>query len=206
MPLRQPGESRPHPHPFYYPVRVENLAGLAASIAPGSSGHLSVIVTGGSGTIDIQDERLSLSGGSMLCCSTQSGVSLSPQHQLQGVWIEYSTFPLQSNDTNPLNDRHPLGNCSTKICTIAARLLRVWEGSEIQSPFTVQQVFTELLTELYGEIRENSQSPAHWLDRVLEYIEAHYSEDITRSQMAEQAGVSGTLLAGLPQSYRTNLQ
>ncbi|MEK5027234.1 AraC family transcriptional regulator [Paenibacillus sp. FSL M7-1046] len=192
MPLRQPGDSRPHPHHFYFPVRVENLAGLAASIAPGpgSSGHLSVIVTGGSGTIDIQNERLSLSGGSMLCCSTQPGVSLSPQHQLQGVWIEYSTFPLLSNQTNPLNDRHPLANCSTKVCTLAARLLRVWEGSEIQSPFTVQQLFTELLTELHGEIRENSQSPAHWLDRVLEYIEAHYSEDITRSQMAERAGVS----------------
>jgi ABC-type Fe3+-hydroxamate transport system substrate-binding protein len=186
------GSSLPVPRSFYIPVRITTLDGdtsvCEAAAQPPSS--LLIIVTAGSGYIELDGERRHLSGGSSVCCASPADISLRQCHNLQGVWIEYIVFPGQSNHSSPLNNGSPVSSCTTKACAMATRLLSGWNQPEENQPFALQQQFTELLTELYDSAAEITEPPLHWLDRVMQYIESHYNEDITRSQAAELAGVT----------------
>lgn len=73
-------------------------------------------------------------------------------------------------------------------------LIMIWGGSgylEIDSkPFIIQQLFTQFIVELHTEITSIIENEKSWIEQVIEYIEAHYNEDVTREQMATLAGVS----------------
>ncbi|MNJ02060.1 hypothetical protein D3C73_1618830 [compost metagenome] len=74
-----------------------------------------------------------------------------------------------------------LDKCTPKACTLASQLLKIWnEPAAVYNPFSVQVLFAELLAELYANKSERPQPPAHWLERVLQYIEVNYNEDLTR--------------------------
>ncbi|AIQ59618.1 helix-turn-helix domain-containing protein [Paenibacillus borealis] len=186
------GSSLPYPHNFYIPVRITALDKPASYLEdirqPPSS--LLIIVTGGSGMIERDGERTRLSSGTAVCCDSPAHLTLQHSHNLQGVWIEYVVLPGTSHRSSPLNNGIPLRSCAPYICAMASRLLSSWNQPEEHRPFALQQLFTELLTELHGSAAENTEPARHWLDRVLQYIEFHYNEDLTRGQAAELAGVT----------------
>lgn len=186
------GGSFPPFHSFQIPLRLAALAGLSVNgeWAPQHNASILMIVTGGSGIIAVDGHTHILSCGSLLCSSSARDLSLSPQYSLQGVWIEYAAAHLQPIEVNPLNCGMLLDECTPKACTLASRLLTIWNESAAYNPFSVQLLFSELLSEVYAAKTERLQLPAHWLDRVLQYIEANYNEDLTRGQMAELARVS----------------
>lgn len=192
MHSRHSGSIFPNPHSFYIPEKIAALNGLSVSTESGirQPSSILMIVTGGSGDIDIGGEGYRISSGSVLCCDSTPGIKLRAQYDLQGVWIEYSVMSLPAENTSPLNSSFPLGSCSSNACALASRLFKAWNEPEAQKPFSVQLLFTELLTELYSKILERADSPLHWLEQTLQYIENHFDEDLTRSRMAELAKVS----------------
>ncbi|MEJ9164434.1 AraC family transcriptional regulator [Paenibacillus graminis] len=185
------GSSLTPPHSFHFPLRIANLNGLSVGgehdIRPHSS--ILMIVTGGHGTIELERQQHNLACGIMLCCSSPLSISFDPQYQFHGVWIEYATHPPQHPGANPLNNGTPVRAASAKACTLASELLNTWEKPAQDQPFAAQLLFSELLAECFSRQAE-IQASAHWLDLVLQHIETHYNEDLTRAQMAERAGVS----------------
>lgn len=184
------GSTLPNPHSFYIPVRVTALDKATSSREEASRPctSLLVVVTGGSGIIELDGERIRLSGGHILCSDRSAQITL--PHKLQGVWIEYAVIPGSSHRFSPLNSGEPLRSCPPHIGALAARLLSGWNQPEQNPPFALQLLFTELLSELYDSNAEYTEQAGHWLDLVLQYIESHYNEDLTRGQAAELAGVS----------------
>lgn len=187
------GGTFPYSQSFQIPLRIVTLAGLSVNGKREPENNLSIliIVTGGSGTIQVDGHLHSISCGSLLCSNSDQRISLSPQYSMQGVCIEYSALHLQQTDASPLNSGMLLDKCTPKACTLASQLLKIWnEPAAMYNPFSVQVLFAELLAELYANKSERPQPPAHWLERVLQYIEVNYNEDLTRGQMAELAQVS----------------
>lgn len=187
------GSPPQHALSFHFPCRILNLAGFSVStgpVAPSPSSIL-MIVTGGSGTIEIEGFKHVISSGAMLCCSGSLPLSLDAQFNLQGVWIEYaSVSPSGQADAGPLNHGRLYKGAPAVICSLACRLQTEWTGPAADSPFAVQLLFTELLAGVHSLYSKNLQPQEHWLDLVLQHIEAHYNEDLTRSQLAELAQVS----------------
>lgn len=92
---------------FQLPGRIVNLSGLSAICGPGAPAPCSIlmIVSGGSGSIEIDGNQHVLTAGSMLCCSSSLPLSLNAQFSLQGVWIEYTSVTRPGDaDASPLNN------------------------------------------------------------------------------------------------------
>ncbi|WP_277506125.1 MULTISPECIES: hypothetical protein [unclassified Paenibacillus] len=85
-------QSAPHAPSFHWPCRIIDLAGLSVSkgTVPPPPFSILMVVTGGSGVIEIEGIEHVISGGTMLCCSCSLPLSLEAQFNLQGVWIEYA--------------------------------------------------------------------------------------------------------------------
>jgi ABC-type Fe3+-hydroxamate transport system substrate-binding protein len=180
------------PHPFYVPVRVEDLNGLSINKnqdALQSSSTL-IVVWGGNGYIDVNEDHYRIVSGNVLLCPGTSSLRLLPQHELHGVWIEYSNVMACEPNVSPLNSNTPLQNCEPQVLALAADLSKAWAVPGECSPFAVQHLFSELLAKLYSSTTDANQTPSGWLDHVLQYIDTHYYEDLTRGQMAEFSNVS----------------
>lgn len=192
MPALLSSGSFPHPHSFHIPMRISNLTGLSVSGELGTQQHSSIlmIITGGKGIIELEGLQHNIACGTLLCCTSTLSISLNPQYQLHGVWIEYTTFSPWHTVTNPLNNGTSLCESTPKACSLASELLKIWEEPTQHQPFGVQQLFSELLTELYSHKMERDHASAHWLDFILQHINTHYKEDLTRVQMAGLAEVS----------------
>ncbi|OMF92012.1 hypothetical protein BK144_14820 [Paenibacillus sp. FSL R7-0273] len=187
------GSPFPHSAGFQIPSRIVNLSGLSAGSGPGDPAPYSIlmIVSGGSGIIDIEGTEHILSTGAMLCCKSSLPFSLNAQYSLQGVWIEYyAALPPEQEDISPLNSSRLHSEAPAALCSLACRLLQKWNEPSEDNPFAVQLLFTELLAGLYSLLARILHPQEHWLDRVLQYIDEHYNEDLTRAQLAELAGVS----------------
>lgn len=66
----------------------------------------------------------------------------------------------------------------------------MWREPQLSEPLQSQQLFIELLVELFKERNALQQPSNYWLERAIQYMETHYNKDLTREQMAEQANVS----------------
>ncbi|MEK5447007.1 helix-turn-helix domain-containing protein [Paenibacillus sp. FSL R7-0331] len=178
---------------FQLPGRIVNLSGLSAICGPGAPAPCSIlmIVSGGSGSIEIDGNQHVLTAGSMLCCSSSLPLSLNAQFSLQGVWIEYTSVTRPGDaDASPLNNGRLHSSAPAAICSLACRLLQKWNEPSEDNPFAVQLLFTELLAGLYKLYTQIIHPQEHWLDRILQYIDEHYNEDLTRAQLAELVQVS----------------
>ncbi|WP_339310418.1 AraC family transcriptional regulator [Paenibacillus sp. FSL M7-0896] len=192
MQTRNAGSSLPTPHSFYIPVHVTALDKATfdrENPIPAFTSFL-VVVTGGSGVIELHGERIRLSGGHTLCSDSPVDIRLPRSHKLQGVWIEYAVISGNSRPFSPLNHDLPVRSCPPQVSTLAVQLLSSWNQPEQRTPFALQALFTELLTELHNSAAEYKEPQAQWIDRVLHHIESNYNEDLTREQAAGLAGVT----------------
>jgi ABC-type Fe3+-hydroxamate transport system substrate-binding protein len=152
-----------------------------------------VIVRSGSGYVDVHNERHSLVSGSVLAFPGTSVFSLLPQPGLHGVWVEYTCLLQDSPDISPLNGAlPPLRQCSPQVTALADELYNAWLHPQGDKPFAVQALFADLLVKVYSTpvAKSTEDETSSWLHSVLLYIDTHYSEDLTRSQMSGLAGVS----------------
>ncbi|MEK4048071.1 AraC family transcriptional regulator [Paenibacillus sp. FSL H8-0048] len=192
MQTRNAGSSWPNPHSFYIPVRVAALDQASINrdnpIQPFTS--FLAVITGGSGVIELNGEHIRLSGGHILCSDSSADNRLPRGHKLQGVWIEYAVISGNIRTFSPLNHGQPVRSCPPHLSTLAVQLLNGWNQPEQHTPFALQALFTELLSELYDNSAECAERPTQWIDHVLHHIESHYNEDLTREQAAGLAGIT----------------
>lgn len=125
-----------------------------------------------------------------MCSDSPVDIRLPRSHKLQGVWIEYAVISGNSRPFSPLNHDLPVRSCPPQVSTLAVQLLSSWNQPEQRTPFALQALFTELLTELHNSAAEYKEPQAQWIDRVLHHIESNYNEDLTREQAAGLAGVT----------------
>ncbi|MBT2290770.1 AraC family transcriptional regulator [Paenibacillus albidus] len=180
---------------FYIPERIERLNQLVIIDNQHERRFSSIllIVWGGSGFIDVNKVSYSLECGSILAFPGTSALELRPQLGLHGIWIEYSALKQGQPEFSPLNSKlSPQLQASKQILSLAEDLYEAWSKPDQSQPFAVQQLFSGMLSELYNESYNRSllQSSGTWLDVVLQYIDTHYNEDLTRSQMAALANVT----------------
>ncbi|WNS44420.1 AraC family transcriptional regulator [Paenibacillus sp. MMS20-IR301] len=184
----------PGTHCFYIPIQISALDSDTADWQANRqhSSSLLIMITAGSGSIEIGGAWSSLSCGSTVWCNSSAFTALGQGDNLQGVKIEYTSVSANGYNASYLtNDTGTVNAANPKAAALAARLLTAWNTPpEEQPPLNVQLLFTELLTELYATSSEVAEPQQHWLDRTLRYVESRYNEDITRTQAAELAGVT----------------
>ncbi len=181
-----------HPHRFYIPVQVIDLNGLSINKEQEKlrSSSILIIVWGGSGYIELNENQYRVVSGNVLICPDIFKLRLLSQLDLHGVLIEYSSVVPSSPDFNPLDSSTPLQSCTPQVLALASELLKIWINPEESKPFAVQHLFTEVLTQIYNHSADLIKTPRDWIDRVLQYIDTHYNKDLTRGQLAELANVS----------------
>ncbi|WP_338554367.1 ABC transporter substrate-binding protein [Paenibacillus sp. KS-LC4] len=181
-------------HSFYMPVRLLELPQGLKELQQEEEVrplYRMLIVWGGEGALYIHNYYHELSRGSVwLSGPALPKLQIEPRMELRGILLEYSCIPAAGEAGAGLEHAAPLQRCPAVILRLASELANVWSAHDPLSPFRVQQLFTELLAELHREL-ESRQRPANsWLEQAEAYIEQHFSEDITREQMAIRAGVS----------------
>ncbi|SFE99808.1 ABC-type Fe3+-hydroxamate transport system, substrate-binding protein [Paenibacillus algorifonticola] len=181
-------------HSFYMPVRLRELQqqGLDEKQQEEAAPlYRMLIIWGGEGALYIHNYYHELSRGSVwLSGPSLPELQIEPRTELRGLLLEYSCMPAAGETGAGLEHPAPLQHCPAVILRLASELANVWKQRDPHSPFRVQQLFTELLAELHRELASRQKPASSWLEQAEAYIEQHFSEDITREQMASHAGVS----------------
>ncbi|WP_232242983.1 ABC transporter substrate-binding protein [Paenibacillus sp. GSMTC-2017] len=187
-------EIRQPVHSFYMPVRIMGLDNdrLGNDRVVKQSFHRILIVWSGDGLLFVNEEQHEVARGSVFLCdaASQLELKLKSRSPLKGVLIEYCNLNIDGYQSSILKYPVPLQRCSLGILRLAGELENVWREPELSGPFRSQQLFIELLTELYQFILTKQQPSKDWLNEVCSYMENHYNEDLTREQLAELASVS----------------
>lgn len=180
-------------HSFYMPVRLRELQQVLEEKHQEAAAPLYqiLIVWGGEGALYIHNYYHELSRGSVwLSGPSLPTLKIEQRSELRGILLEYSCIPTAGEAGAGLEHPDPLQRCPAVILRLASELANVWNQRDPHSPFRVQQLFTELLAELHKELASRQKPASSWLEQAEAYVEQHYSEDITRDQMASRAEVS----------------
>ncbi|WP_237163373.1 AraC family transcriptional regulator [Paenibacillus sp. BIHB 4019] len=180
-------------HSFYMPVRLRELQqGLDEKHQEEAAPlYRMLIVWGGEGALYIHNYYHELSRGSVwLSGPSLPKLQIEAHTELRGFLLEYCCMPAAGETGGGLEHPAPLQRCTAVILRLANELANVWNQCDPHSPFRVQQLFTQLLAELHRELASRQKPASSWLEQAEAYIEQHFSEDITREQMASRAGVS----------------
>ncbi|ASA21470.1 AraC family transcriptional regulator [Paenibacillus donghaensis] len=179
-------------HPLCVPISVSNLSEHAVQgyESPTPAVSVLIVVTGGGGYAGIRGQLHSLTAGSILACAEVPQLEPDGANRLQGIWIDYISLSPHTPSFSRLTGAVPLHQVSSGTVARAAALHHAWNEPQEGQPFAVQQLFAELLTEIYSGLAAKLNASGGWFGPVLKYIEAHYNEDLTREQMAVLAGVS----------------
>lgn len=97
-----------------------------------------------------------------------------------GTLIDYRGLTAGGSAVNGLKHPVPLHRCPAKVIRLACELERAWREPQQDKPLRAQQLFIELLAELYSELRAGRSQPAT-AEQALHYMESRYSDDLTRS-------------------------
>ena len=180
-------------HTYYIPESISNWE----SSLPNNDEELApfpciLVITNGEGMLEFQNQQYKLSRGCVIFWHNYHELNLSSQLQtaFQGTLIRYRCLTNGNIESNVLKFPEPLQNCSLNIIRLAAELERASKHLSERKPFQLQQLFVAFLAELYDEIEERRQKNSSWMEQVLQYIDTHFHEELTREQMATIADIS----------------
>ncbi|WP_339206720.1 ABC transporter substrate-binding protein [Paenibacillus sp. FSL K6-3182] len=180
-------------HLFYMPVQVTRIdIETVADLFFEESAPFSriFIVSSGTAELSINDQLYEIARGSVLLCDAHQRLKWKASPSLRGIHIAYRCLTAEGSEHRGLNHAEPLHRCSVGILRLAGELETVWREPQLSEPLQSQQLFIELLVELFKERNALQQPSNYWLERAIQYMETHYNKDLTREQMAEQANVS----------------
>ncbi|MCR8660543.1 helix-turn-helix domain-containing protein [Paenibacillus sp. T3-5-0-4] len=178
---------------FYYPRTVIELSKWIASKSNDYSieSSLILIVTTGKCIVSTSSDQLIVQAGNVAHFNNAASITLVEKSQLQGVVIEYVTAGVSNKKESPFQQGLMIEHASTRLVQLADQLLEQWNIQNYETAFSIQQVFSDLLAELYRNSQLNINDKSEdWLQKILLYIGKRYNSTITRSDMAELAGVS----------------
>ncbi len=177
-------------HTFYMPVNLFEIDDLGDAYV--SSNAIILIVWGGEGTLLVDGHEQDLSRGTTFLSNalTQMELRIESRSPLRGIGIEYRCLTPDGSSPEGLHYPIPLQRVPAGLLRLAVEFKHIWMEPQLSSPFQAQQLFAQLLQGLSEELAARQQPSHSWVDQSLHYMDAHYNEELTREQMAEQAGVS----------------
>lgn len=181
-------------HSFYMPVRITGLSDETFCSERERERERTLfrilVVWDGEGSLSINDQQHEISRGSIFLCNTNIEVQLKPSSLLRGVLLEYRCLSNDGSKPSGLHYPLPLQNCPSGLLKLAYELEMVWRDPQLSEPFRAQHLFIELLAGLHQELAANEQPSTNWFTKIMNYIDNHYQEDLTREELAELAKVS----------------
>ncbi|MDI4643977.1 AraC family transcriptional regulator [Cohnella hashimotonis] len=180
-------------HSFCLPVSLIDLADPCDDerlpLAPGSARI--VLVWGGSGQLRMGVQGYEPTRGFAMVARTTGPLIVARPGTLRGVVIEYMRFGQDgmSAAAGGLPDGC-LKRCSAGILRLGAELLAAWQEPDSTEPYQVQLLFSRLLIELRREMERQYGQATGWLQELTAFIREHYGEEMSREQLAADAGVS----------------
>lgn len=181
------------PHPFCIPVSLTTLEKVMRS-SPEEITPLSyiLIVWGGKGLLSLNEQKYVISRGSVFMWNTFHGLEweVTSHTSLQGVLLGYRSLTIDGFTPLDVENNQSFQHCSTKIIKLSSELVASWNHPNNKKPFRIQQLFVELLTELYDEKERRTQQTDSWIEQVIHYIDTHFHEDLTREHLSELVQVS----------------
>ncbi|KAA0966311.1 ABC transporter substrate-binding protein [Sporosarcina sp. ANT_H38] len=180
-------------HAYYLPVSISNWEGTLPETEEEMTRYPCILVVmNGSGLLELQEQQYKLSRGCVMLWQNSYELTLSSQldSNFQGTQIRYRCFTNDGSKPNVLKSPEPLWNCSLNIINLTAELERASKQLSNRKPFQFQQLFVELVAELYEELEGQQQKTSSWMEQVLHYIDTHFHEDVTREQLAAFAQVT----------------
>lgn len=182
-------------HSFHIPVhmtRLEDNVDVALIHAEMAFLPSILVITGGKGRLRLNERQYTVSRGSVVFAHFPVVLDIDAEslRQLQGILITYRSVTPDGSEPWIMKHDEPLQNCSPSILGLAIELENVWKQPRRREPFRAQQLFTQLLAALYDELSVTFQTANDWIEQVLDYMERHYYEDLTREKIAGQAGIS----------------
>lgn len=183
------------PFVFHYPQTVIELSKLIANKPPHHSIQNSyiIIVTSGKCRLSTTEEQLIVEAGNVAHYNYDNNSSITSleKSQLQGVAIEYVTAGASNKKERSFQQGLIIDHASTRLVQLADKLLEQWNLQNYENSLSIQQVFSDLLAEIHrnSQLITNDKSE-DWLQKILLYMGQRYYSTITRSDMAELAGVS----------------
>ncbi|WP_036695763.1 ABC transporter substrate-binding protein [Paenibacillus taiwanensis] len=182
-------------HYFYMPTQVEplNTSSFCGNQVDVPNDGCIIIVWGGTGTLAVNGCEHQMSRGSVFLCNGSSlpHLYMKPDADLHGIVIMCRCISVHAAGSQGLDSPVPIHRCPSAIMRLSGEIGMIWREPQLGGPFRLQQLFTELLTALHEELASRQgSSPNSWLEKALCYMEAHYREELTREQMADQSDVS----------------
>lgn len=184
--------NRPLPYVYYFLVDVYCLGAFLSKVNQESTVYPCILVIfNGKGLINIRDQQYNLSRGSVVFLPScyELMITEKPNVKLQGILIKYDCI-ISEAQPNIFKYLKPIQSCSLKILSMIEELKRVWNMEPKDKPFLLQQLFLNLLAELYDESKRTLLQTSPWMEQVIQYIDTHFQEDLTREQLSELAQVS----------------
>ncbi|MFJ3390195.1 ABC transporter substrate-binding protein [Lysinibacillus sp. NPDC086135] len=172
----------------YYPVQITRLEDIICDHEELSSLPCIVVVSEGVALCPVNDKEFKLSRGSVLLLDNAKSFLITVESKLRGIVIQYRTYGHEKPSI--LHHAKPLLNCSYRIINLALELQKASRNTSIGNPFHFQRMFVELLEALYNELDNRKKHDDLWIEKVLDYIDLYFHEELTRDQVAEIAQVS----------------
>ncbi|KPN97704.1 AraC family transcriptional regulator [Lysinibacillus sp. ZYM-1] len=175
-------------HIFYQPIQIVKLKEILSGTQTQFTHPSIVIIYEGYIECTLQGREIQLSSNSVMLFNDTDDFQLLKACESRGIVIQYRVY---GRKTDPLlQDAILIEHCPYRLMNLAKEVEK--EGNdEGNNPFRLQKLFGEMLEVLYSHLHDNKQQQeGQWIDKVLQYINQNFREDLTRGQMAEKAQVS----------------
>jgi len=173
---------------FYQPIQIVKLEELLCDKRGRLAYPLIIVVYEGHAFYTLQGRQLQLSSNSIMFVDDVDDFQLLKANECTGVVIIYRAYG--PNIINLLQDTTLMEHCSYRLMNLVKEIEREAKITVESNPFRLQKLFSEMLEELYNHLCIHKQQEGLWIDRVLDYMNLNFNEDLTREQMAEKAQVS----------------
>lgn len=173
---------------FYQPIQIVKLEELLCDKRGRLAYPLIIVVYEGHAIYTLQGRQLQLSSNSIMFVDDVDDFQLLKANECTGVVIIYRAYG--PNIINLLQDTTLMEHCSYRLMNLVKEIEREAKITVESNPFRLQKLFSEMLEELYNHLCIHKQQEGLWIDRVLDYMNLNFNEDLTREQLAEKAQVS----------------
>ncbi len=176
-------------HIFYQPVQIIHLENMRDTDKDSSSFPCIVIVYDGSVKYTLQNQLIELNARTIMFWDNATNFYIPDKCNIRGIVIQYRQYGVRT--VSLFQELTMIRESSDKIMSLAVEIEKETRIIEHNNPFRLQKLFADLLAALYIELSDGVQQKGEsWIERILEYINLHFYEELTREQMAEKAQVS----------------
>ncbi|MET4562073.1 ABC-type Fe3+-hydroxamate transport system substrate-binding protein [Lysinibacillus parviboronicapiens] len=185
-------DATPLSQTFYYPIQIVRLEKVVSKSEEISSLPSILVIYEGHGFLTLKGEQYRLSRGCVVLWHNAKELDITTKLHagLRGTLIQYYGLTNDQSEPSILKHSEPLSDCSYEIIRMASELEIISSESMNSNPFHFQKLFLELLEALYKEMEDRIRPSDSWLEQILNYMDRHFHEDLTREQMAQLAQVS----------------